>query len=82
MKIVPFSKRDTGTMVVSTVLVVSSAILAAIVWPLVFTGAENTLLLIVAAGIPTVIGLMSLLSLITGKPGYVEAAVIAAFLHV
>lgn len=82
MKIVPLSKRDGVTMVVATVLTVSSVILAAIIWPLVFTGAENMLLLVVVAIIPTVIALMSSMTLVTGKPWYLEMVITAALLHV
>lgn len=81
MEIVPFKKRDASNVVLSVIIAVVSIILSVVMWMLVAGGGEYLIVLIAVAMLPTFTGLMSLMSLITGKPWYLEALVATALLH-
>ena len=82
MKIIPFKQREISNVVLSTILAAGSIFLAVILWLIVADGGEHLILLIPAAMLPTAIGFMSLMSLMSGKPWYLEVLVVAALLGV
>ena len=81
MKIVPFKDRSVSNVLLSIILGTGSIALAVITWFVVAGGGEYLILLILAAMLLSVVGFMSLMSLITGKPWYLEVLVTAALLH-
>jgi len=81
MKIVPFKQRNASNVILSAILGVGSAVLAVLMWLVVAGGSDYMILVVLVAMLPTIIAIMSLLSLITGKPWYLEVLVAAALLH-